>query len=73
MNQATLRPTIGFAAVGLFLGLVLFSLAYLTTVRSRVAVRGDPAWAALFLALLVGPAVVLAWYGWWKYKPKPAL
>ena len=60
----TNRGALGFGLLGLGIGILVFSVVYFVTVRvEQVAVRGSGLWILLFLACLLGPALLLALYG----------
>lgn len=54
---------LGYAGVGLFLGIVLFVLFYIVTVRAGVAQRFEWSWVAIFLVVLLGPSIGMGFYG----------
>lgn len=63
MASAKVRNAFGYGALGLAAGVFVLPFFYLVTVRTRIAVRGDPLWATLFLVLALGPAIAMALYG----------
>ena len=64
------RRILGYAGLGLLLGIVLFSLFYVITWRAGVSQRFVWSWVFIHLAVLLGPAVLLAFY---RASKKPAM
>lgn len=57
------KTIVGYALLGLGIGLIVFSLFYVVTVRTGIAQRFTWTWVAIHLAVLLLPGVVLALYG----------
>lgn len=57
------RRILGYAGLGLLLGIVLFSLFYTITWRAGVSQRFVWSWVFIHLAVLLGPAGLFALYG----------
>ncbi len=57
------RRILGYAGLGLLLGIVLFSLFYVITWRAGVSERFVWSWVFIHLAVLFGPAGLFALYG----------
>ena len=57
------RRILGYAGLGLLLGIVLFSLFYVITWRAGVSQRFVWSWVFIHLAVLLGPALVFALIG----------
>lgn len=63
MEPARSRTTLGYGLLGLGIGVILFSIFYLVTVRTQIAQRFVWSWVLIFLAVLLLPAALLAAYG----------
>ena len=57
------RRILGYAGLGLLLGIVLFSLFYVITWRAGVSQRFVWSWVFIHLAVLLGPAAIFALIG----------
>lgn len=57
------RRILGYAGLGLLLGIVIFALFYVITWRAGVSERYVWSWVFIHLAVLFGPAGLLALYG----------
>ncbi len=64
------RRILGYAGLGLLLGIVLFAIFYIVTVRAGVSQRFVWSWVAIHLLVLLGPMVVFGLYG---ASRKPAM
>jgi len=60
LMQDTSRRTLGYAAVGLVVGLFLFPWVFMWTVRSGMATLGNPVWATLYFAVILVPGLIFA-------------
>jgi hypothetical protein len=59
---------LGYGLFGLAIGLALFALTYIVTTRAGMATPTDATWLAIFLALLLAPAVIAGLVGLNKAK-----
>lgn len=57
------QSILGYAGLGLFIGVLLFSFFYFITVRLGIAERFSWTWVFIHLLVLLGPALVLALVG----------
>ena len=69
MTSERARNTIGYALLGLGIGVILFSFYYIIVNRAGIAQRYEWTWVIIHLVVLLGPAVVLGLFGSRKGAP----
>lgn len=60
------RTRMGYFAFGLLIGLFIFPWIFVPATREQWAVVSDPTWAAVWFAVVLGPAVLAMLVGWNK-------